>query len=107
MPLTFHLPWLGWLTPGGDLQGVAIGITVVGQRANLKASAIQIGDIVERDGQAVIGMDHHRHGRLGPCPSIAGLKRELITAVDIGVGGIDQIGDLPVRVPCKGGSRAT
>ena len=75
-----------------DLQGVAIGITVVGQHANLKASAIQIGGIIERDGQAVTGRDHHRHGRLGPCLSIAGLKRELATAVDIGVGGIDQIG---------------
>ena len=70
-----------------DLQGVTIGITAVGQHANLKASAIPIGDLVGRDGQAVSGRDHHRHGRLGPCPSITGLNRWLVTAVDIGVEG--------------------
>ncbi len=40
-------------------------------------------------------MDHHQHGRLGPCLSIAGLERSLVTAMYIGFGGIDQIGDLP------------
>jgi hypothetical protein len=40
-----------------DLQEVAIGITVVGQHGHLKASAIQIGGIVERNGRAVTGMD--------------------------------------------------